>query len=227
MRYIIIPDLHGRDFWKQAIPLQNDETELVFLGDYFDPYPQEEITPQQAIQNFDEMFNTLDLEGCQFLIGNHDSHYLYNTLDKSTRYSIKYAEDIKNRLKKIDDLSIATWFTINHVSYLLTHAGINNNWLSRHTDLWSNDRIGLLDLNNPELIFAAAEIGKSRGGWYKTGGPLWADISDMDVPDIPYYQIFGHTRLKNAQITDKWACLDCKKLFIVDDTGLHGYTEDK
>lgn len=30
------------------------------------------------------------------------------------------------------------------------------------------------------------------------------------------YQIFGHTQLKEPLITDKWACLDCKKGFIID-----------
>ena len=30
------------------------------------------------------------------------------------------------------------------------------------------------------------------------------------------YQVFGHTQLKSPLITDKWACLDCRKAFIID-----------
>lgn len=226
MRYVIIPDVHGRDFWKKAIPLQNNDTELVFLGDYFDPY---DVTPAQAIKNFDEMMSSLDLEGCEFLLGNHDYHYILDFFPKASRYSSKYADEIKKRIKTLVrkyDACDYTWFTINHVSYLLTHAGINKVWLNRHTDLWSLDRIGLFDPKDPNRIFAAGEVGKIRGGWYKTGGYLWADVHEMDVPDIPYYQIFGHTQLTEPIIKDKWACLDCQKIFIVDETGLHEYRED-
>ena len=35
---IIIPDVHGRKFWRNAV--KGFETEkIVFLGDYVDPYP--------------------------------------------------------------------------------------------------------------------------------------------------------------------------------------------
>ena len=30
------------------------------------------------------------------------------------------------------------------------------------------------------------------------------------------FQVFGHTQLKNKIITEKWACLDCRKGFIID-----------
>ena len=34
---IIIPDIHGRDFWKEVTAIEDEE--FVFLGDYVDPYP--------------------------------------------------------------------------------------------------------------------------------------------------------------------------------------------
>lgn len=37
---IIIPDVHGRTFWKQAVERIDTDT-IVFLGDYLDPYPYE------------------------------------------------------------------------------------------------------------------------------------------------------------------------------------------
>ena len=50
---IIIPDIHGRTFWKQAI--QGKETEdIVFLGDYLDPYSDEGISGADALLNFRE-----------------------------------------------------------------------------------------------------------------------------------------------------------------------------
>lgn len=66
------------------------------------------------------------------------------------------------------------------------------------------------------------------------GGPLWCDIKEfISQPKFsPYYQIFGHTQLKNY-ITkdmlkkenpeidcDNFACLDCRKAFIIDENGI-------
>ena len=35
-KILIIPDLHGRTFWKE--PCYNWEGKIIFLGDYHDPY---------------------------------------------------------------------------------------------------------------------------------------------------------------------------------------------
>ena len=39
---IIIPDVHGRVFWKEIV--KNSEDKIIFLGDYVDPYPGENIS---------------------------------------------------------------------------------------------------------------------------------------------------------------------------------------
>ena len=61
MNILIIPDIHGRSFWEEAI---NDVTEhrrefdeVVFLGDYFDPYPTEDISECQAIINWERLYD--------------------------------------------------------------------------------------------------------------------------------------------------------------------------
>jgi hypothetical protein len=60
------------------------------------------------------------------------------------------------------------------------------------------------------------------------GSCEWADIYehvDMEIStsdkiiskqEEDCFQIFGHTQLKMPLIADKWACLDCRKGFIVD-----------
>ena len=35
---LVIPDIHGRIFWKDATKFDG---EIIFLGDYVDPYPHE------------------------------------------------------------------------------------------------------------------------------------------------------------------------------------------
>ena len=47
-RLIIIPDVHGRDFWRVAVRDYPDG-EFLFLGDYLDPYQHEDITVEQAL----------------------------------------------------------------------------------------------------------------------------------------------------------------------------------
>lgn len=58
---IMFPDLHGRDFWKKALANSCEWTanRLIFLGDYFDPYPSEGIAPTDAIRNWWELQLTL------------------------------------------------------------------------------------------------------------------------------------------------------------------------
>ena len=44
-RIMVIPDVHGRLFWKEPVLKYLDVVDrIVFLGDYLDPYPNEEGT---------------------------------------------------------------------------------------------------------------------------------------------------------------------------------------
>ena len=56
MSILIIGDVHGREFWKDAVAKYADECDkIIFLGDYLDPYPWENITRKQAIWNFEDI----------------------------------------------------------------------------------------------------------------------------------------------------------------------------
>ena len=39
---LVYPDIHGRKFWKRV--KEFDFERIIFLGDYLDPYPFDEIT---------------------------------------------------------------------------------------------------------------------------------------------------------------------------------------
>ena len=82
---------------------------------------------------------------------------------------------------------------------------------------------------NKYYIKAISNISYYRRGDSQFGSCEWADIhehidlfhSQKEHKIIPFgeegiYQIFGHSQVKEPIITDKWACLDCKKGFIVD-----------
>ena len=44
----IIPDVHGRQFWKDVIPRKDEFEKIIFLGDYLDPYGFEGISNLNA-----------------------------------------------------------------------------------------------------------------------------------------------------------------------------------
>ena len=73
---LIIPDVHGRDFWKEAVVSQDYE-KVVFLGDYSDPYDIEGITDDVAIDNFKSIidYKQQNPDKVVLLLGNHDLHY--------------------------------------------------------------------------------------------------------------------------------------------------------
>ena len=78
---LVIPDIHGRTFWKEPIAHKNDFDHIIFLGDYFDPYSNESITQQDAIENFKKLINNFTKNKINnkinFLLNNHNIFYLY------------------------------------------------------------------------------------------------------------------------------------------------------
>ena len=76
-KMLIIPDVHGRDFWRSACEDINAYDHVVFLGDYLDPYQQEGIDIDDAEQGLRDIIELKknNLEKVTLLLGNHDLHY--------------------------------------------------------------------------------------------------------------------------------------------------------
>ena len=93
-KYLIIPDIHGRKFWKEPLEKFSGKVEhIIFIGDYFDPYPIEGISEKDSINNWHELVECIKplQDRTTMLIGNHDAHYmnqLYDSLARSTRKSV-------------------------------------------------------------------------------------------------------------------------------------------
>lgn len=206
---IIFPDIHGRDFWKSVL-LGNCEWEsdlLIFLGDYFDPYPSENITPEAALDNWDELMDTLrySRKTAVFIMGNHDAHYLnleYWRRACSSRYNSRHEEDIYNRLRQVP-LHVAHELTVGEKRVLFTHAGLVFPWYVAHKNL-----IGAISASNLNRLTesedgwkALAEVSEYRGGISDYRSPLWADrheFNEKSLDNIGYdLQIVGHNQLHN------------------------------
>lgn len=46
---LIVLDIHGRTFWESVVDFRGN---IIFLGDYAAPYPQENVTLKQTYENF-------------------------------------------------------------------------------------------------------------------------------------------------------------------------------
>lgn len=209
MKILIVPDVHGRTFWRKA--LENDCDKVVFLGDYLDPYPYEGITPVEAISEFKDIiqFKKNNPDKVVLLLGNHDCSYFYN-FGSASRYDYWNAHEIKSIFKENEDC-FELWYKID--KYLFTHAGITNDWLSNHFNM---DIDNFLTLPESEIIPKLWICSRMRGGYDNTGSMVWSDVREGDR-ESTYYQIFGHTQLESKPIiTDTYACLDCRKCFTLN-----------
>ena len=92
---IVIPDVHGRLFWKEAIAAAKEDEKIIFLGDYLDPYSYEfeedplmsqfaetyETMSTHVLNNFKEIieFKKQNPDRVILLLGNHDCTYAIST----------------------------------------------------------------------------------------------------------------------------------------------------
>lgn len=79
-------------------------------------------------------------------------------------------------------------------------------------NLWKNSR----DLSNSNIEFVLSDVSFYRGGPFSAGSIIWRDARES-ISERFGYQIFGHTMLKLPYVTKNWACLDCKKVIILDN----------
>ena len=220
-KILIIPDLHGRSFWKE--PCDNWKDKIIFLGDYHDPYGEcvvgepdkaESLTNLKELAAFVE--NRRKISDVICLLGNHDLAYFNGVgkcrFDSYKRSEIRFLISILNpQLYYIyEDLT-----TEVPNKYLFSHAGITKNWLDCNN-------LELKDLDNIDItnLSPLDQIPYSRGGNNIYGSCVWNSLEDFQIqtPYKDYYQIFGHTWGGRTEplITDKYAMLDCCKPFVLN-----------
>jgi len=232
---IIVPDIHGRDFWKEPVNENLGKEHIVFLGDYLDPYEDEQIAPWEVFPQLEEIV-ALKIEhpdSVTLLLGNHDVHYLTER-GRGSRYDYIRGAQIKRFIREKADAFQLTYETeIAGKKFLFSHAGIVVGWMEHnkeYLDYATQDAIGQV-LNDmwadrsswPVLFSILADVPYSRWGRATYGSPIWSDVDDMrtESPELPgYYQIFGHSQQeKRPVITDYFACLDCRRAFRLTEDG--------
>ena len=141
-KIMIVPDIHGRRFWKEPLDKYiNDVDKVIFLGDYLDFYPDEfeigEHTRKNDIDNFLEIIDVKRKYGDKVILlkGNHDQHYasnIFNHYAGGTRQDKINWQMVHEMFNEFSDLfQLAYAETIGDKMFLFTHAGVTNYWLDK------------------------------------------------------------------------------------------------
>lgn len=233
---LIIPDVHGRMFWRKAVESYPD-LPTVFLGDYLDPYTHYDgILPGEALVEFKEIlkFKRQNKKRVTLLLGNHDVHYLGAKLNCSRKDWINQ-EKINNLfVKNLSLFELTKLIRVGDKQYLFSHAGIIPEWMEMYfegVDLNNTEQVSKLlndklnDVNTFCQFVSSALMDRSASRWGYARYPsvVWADVEDHQyqkhrLPNV--YQIFGHTQQEIAPvITEYYANLDCRKSFLLMEDG--------
>lgn len=231
---LIIPDVHGRPFWKEAVA-KFPNIPVIFLGDYLDPYWNhiEKISKNEAIANFHEIldYKNRHTENVTLLLGNHDIHYLMPDFDCSRKdmdNAIEIGQIYENNMSLF---KMAKSMKTDDKEALFTHAGVLPGWLDlRMPDVERDDCQSICNALNDamkekEFLFQLAkDASYQRGGRIKFGSPVWADVTEHDTDSARLTgnicQIFGHTQQEEDPIyKELYCCLDCRRAFILTKSG--------
>lgn len=200
MKLLTISDLHGRAVWKDADFSRYDR--VIFLGDYTDGFVVDDHT---ILTNLNEIIQYKRREPTKFvlLIGNHDAQYLHFPHYRCSGFRAWAQPALSALFAKHEDLFQIAY---QEGSYLFTHAGVSNKWLTRlliktqpdQPDITPGlniaeclNRIHRQPLENRNILF---EVGPKRGGMDSYSGPVWADRDETRTDFLPgFHQIVGHT----------------------------------
>ena len=218
-KVLILPDIHGRTFWKYAVKHVDEFDKIIFLGDYLDPYPHENISFDESVENFKEILEFKKQYGdkVELLIGNHDCHYIWlefmdcSRLNKSRRTEMNSLYNSNYELFK-------TAYLLKD-KFLCSHAGIYTEWLENNSlelEDFLNEKISFWNGNKLRFL---EDISYYRGGYNEVGSLVWADVRESMTHSLldGYYHIIGHTQMQEfPYITNSLACLDVRRPFVLD-----------
>lgn len=237
---LIIPDIHGRSFYKDAIIEAVDKNiEIVCLGDYLDPYFGDKLHEEGVfapLREFVELKKSRP-HMTHLLLGNHDCSYFYNSHMCRCRYDYDNALWYHGFFRNNAQLFSLFYETeVAGKRYLFSHAGITNRWLSdvgkgnlKETLQWLKTSLMefCLDRSKSEIWEYLSHIGEERGGSNQSGSIIWADFWEhVDkrnwLEDENLIQIVGHTQLNYNPVSvgARLYCLDCREPFYIDSEGI-------
>ena len=194
MKYLFVGDLHGiHEAVDEAIKRPSDR--IVFLGDIFDSFDR---SIKDQFLTFNKIKDLIEQNKADCIGGNHEWSYLdfrmrcsgFEPATFLRRH--EFEPTVRNLFKP--------YLLLGNI--LVTHAGLNGKYFNQ-------DDIENLDAWYKEPNSPFWWIGRRRGGYDKTGGPLWCDFNSEFKPIKGITQIFGHTHGKGIREMNGNFCIDC------------------
>lgn len=215
----VIPDIHGRKFWKVVA---KRSSKIFFLGDYVDSF---------SISGKDQYNNLLEIIAFKkqfpdkviLLWGNHDTQYLY--IDRPEYRCTGYQENMGNQFHWLfqDNKHLFQHLYFDAEDEILySHAGLQN---SLYNELWAKygpftdlaDFVEFVNRYEPTQIF---NISKLNGGFDEYSGIHWVRPIELERNGYPVKQVVGHTwqaDMKVKYINNLYAICDVAKIIDVGD----------
>lgn len=214
-KILIVPDVHGRAFWHRALELVDQVDQIVFLGDYLDPYSHEGISFAVAFEEFARIlkFKKDNPNKVTLLVGNHDMHYIIKDFMDCSRRNTAMLDQLHELYNSNLDL-----FDLIHIEddWMFSHAGVYKGWMEKY-------EFTLEDLNLKTFLGshwpALEDLSMYRGGYNFVGSCVWADIRESVKNELfpGYKQVVGHTQLNDKPIImGSIMCVDVRRCFILD-----------
>jgi predicted phosphodiesterase len=226
MKILLISDIHNRVSWIKPCltDLKGQYDKVVFLGDYFDNFDDNEVIATQTAEWLHEMVNTKEFGKLIFLLGNHDVFYRSpkcyevrssgNTVEKSRAINTKMTP--KDWLKfKLVHHETGHWY--------FSHAGLSKYHFFHTIEGITHKRINsICDKALDDLRIGhchpAIGCGIARYGDLPIGGVTWQDWNLEFNPLHGINQIVGHTRTEKPRRnsipgSENWN-IDCDNKYI-------------
>ena len=200
-KILVIPDVHYKfGEVRRILSKEYDYDRVVFLGDFFDFWGDNEEDTQRCCFAFQNLFLELEEKKKKFNIlwGNHDLSYAWGYRNE---YSIcpgwnHRKSEASRQCMSQKDWNRFQWYLFIDDDILLTHAGLTNEFLK--DGLNNNDIESLLRL---EARKAERSLLKNKFHWFygsidNIGGILWnrPNMHKFKFSKIKgLRQIFGHT----------------------------------
>ena len=197
---LILPDLHHRVDQADKIIHHVGADRVICIGDVFDDFDD---TPEIVSHTAEWFVNFVNKPNHTFIVGNHDLMYAFANRSFQcsgyTQWKYFQINDIVSR----KDWDKMVYYHILDGKWLLTHAGLHNNWVPKEIRDLNGDRPAFLkaitDYLDEEIIKGhrnqswVFHAGHSRGGFQPVGGISWCDFTCEFHPVRGLNQICGHT----------------------------------
>ena len=230
---IIVPDVHGRTFWNEIF---NYDCETVFLGDYLDPYPSENIYPWDAMYNLTQIVAYAKAHpNVHLLLGNHDLCYSMGRHICNCRCDFENYDTLRQLFRDNDALfQLAHDCEVNGKRFFFSHAGLSFGWYNQHRDIFTLPYEETLRASYVNELYRSGKLNKilseihyMRGGTHPFGSIVWSDIREQIEGDgqnpTDIIQIVGHTQLVTAPLNlaeeSRLYAVDNRKCLYLDTLG--------